>query len=99
MTALPGQRSAQRPWQAMTASQRALGRAATAGGGGLVGPHGVAFIDGQQYDVDLSAAPEDRLRRVEPPCRCTCQCSCPCSSSETDSTGDNSGTETQERQG
>lgn len=87
MTALPGQRSAQRPYRAMVSAQRALGRAAQAGDGGLAGAVGIAFIDGAQYDVDLSAAPEDRLRLVEPPCKCACQCSCPCSSGDTSGGG------------
>ncbi|BBA98374.1 hypothetical protein RVR_4530 [Actinacidiphila reveromycinica] len=78
MTPLPGQRAAQRPIRAMVASQRALGRAAQAANGALVGPTGVAFIDGQQYDVDLSAPPDEQLRPVEPPCVCTCRCPCPC---------------------
>ncbi|WP_199570515.1 hypothetical protein [Streptomyces murinus] len=96
MTALPGQRAAQRPYRAMVASQRALGRAAQAANGALVGPIGVAFIDGQQYDVDLSAPPDQQLRPVEPPCVCTCRCPCPCAS-----TGEHgrSGTKKQERQG
>lgn len=69
MTALPGQRSAQQPLRAMTSAQRALGRAAQSGAGGL-GTNGVAFVDGQTYDVDLSAPPDRRVRRVdsaEPP--------------------------------
>ncbi|MEU6628480.1 hypothetical protein ABZ905_09310 [Streptomyces parvus] len=53
MTALPGQRSAQRPWRAVTSAQRALGRAAQSGGG--FGAAGIAFIDGETYDVDLMA--------------------------------------------
>lgn len=93
MTALPGQRAAQRPLRAMTSAQRALGRAAVAGAAGL-GTSGVAFIDGQTYDVDLSAPPEEQLRRVEPPCRCEDTGVCPCE----DSTGETDETDTQERQ-
>ncbi|MFZ4266637.1 hypothetical protein [Streptomyces arboris] len=68
MTALPGQRSAQRPWRAVTSAQRALGRAAQSTAGGL-GSVGIAFIDGQTYDVDLTAPGGVRmeLRREEPP--------------------------------
>ena len=76
MTALPGQRSAQRPWRAMTSSQRALGRAVQASAGGL-GSSGIAFIDGQTYEVDLTAPPEEQARPVRPPCQCA-EDSCPC---------------------
>ncbi|MEU2487020.1 hypothetical protein ABZ593_20730 [Streptomyces sp. NPDC012617] len=63
MSPLPGQRSAQRPLQAMVASQRVLGRAAQAAAGGL-GTSGIAFIDGQTFDVDLAAPAEERVRLV-----------------------------------
>ncbi|WNI20291.1 hypothetical protein [Actinacidiphila sp. ITFR-21] len=63
---VPGQRAAQRPLRAMTAVQRVLGRAARAGDGGLVGPIGVAFIGGKQYQVDLSAPPGAQLSPLGP---------------------------------
>ncbi|WP_228995199.1 hypothetical protein [Streptomyces sp. DH8] len=68
MTALPGQRSAQRPYRAVTSAQRVLGRAAQAAAGGF-GSTGLAFIDGQTYDVDLTAPGGVRVtpRTVEPP--------------------------------
>ena len=89
MTALPGQRAAQRPLRAMVAAQKVLGRSAQAANGGLVGAIGVAFIGGQQYEVDLSAPPEGRLRPVEPPG----------SPSGSGAAGGNDGTKQQERQG
>jgi hypothetical protein len=66
MTALPGQRAAQRPLRALTAAQRVLGNAVRAGDGGLVGPLGVAFVDGHQYRVDLSAPPGAQLAELHP---------------------------------
>lgn len=63
---VPGQRAAQRPLRALTASQRVLGRAAKAGDGGLVGPLGVAFIGGHSYRVDLSAPPGTQLTPLVP---------------------------------
>ncbi|MFF3096834.1 hypothetical protein [Streptomyces cyaneofuscatus] len=67
MTALPGQRSAQRPWRAVTSAQRALGRAAQSAAGGL-GSAGIAFIDGQTYDVDLTAPDGVQMElREDPP--------------------------------
>jgi hypothetical protein len=66
MTALPGQRAAQRPLRAFTAAQRVLGNAVRAGDGGLVGPLGVAFVDGHQYRVDLSAPPGAQLAELHP---------------------------------
>jgi hypothetical protein len=54
MPALPAQRAVQRPVQAAMASQRALGRAAQ-GVAEPVTPIGVAWINGQWYDVDLTA--------------------------------------------
>lgn len=66
MTALPGQRAAQRPLRALTAAQRVLGRAAHADDGGLVGPVGVAFVDGHQYQVDLSAPLGAQLSVLKP---------------------------------
>lgn len=65
MTALPGQRAAQRPWRAMTSAQRALGRAAQPAGG--FGSTGVAYIDGQVYDVDLAAPGGVRTELREAP--------------------------------
>jgi hypothetical protein len=53
MPALPAQRAVQRPVQAAMASQRALGRAAQ-GAAEPVAPIGVAWINGQWYDIDLS---------------------------------------------
>jgi hypothetical protein len=73
---LPGQRAAQSPLQAMTASQRALGRAAQAGAGGLAGAIGSAWVDGQRYEVDLLAAAEERTRPVLD-CGCADTCRCP----------------------
>ncbi|MFJ2205923.1 hypothetical protein [Streptomyces microflavus] len=67
MTALPGQRSAQRPWRAMTSAQRALGRSAQASAAGF-GSTGIAWIDGKTYDIDLTAPGGARmqLRSEEP---------------------------------
>lgn len=66
MTALPGQRAAQRPLRALTAAQRVLGRAASAGDGAVVGPVGVAFVGGHQYRVDLSAPPGAQVSALQP---------------------------------
>ncbi|MDX2917286.1 hypothetical protein [Streptomyces sp. NE06-03C] len=62
----------------MTSAQRALGRAAQATAGGL-GATGIAFIDGQTFDVDLTAPGGMRveLREDPPP---------PVSSEDTDET-------------
>ena len=92
MTALPGQRAAQRPFRAMSSAQRAIGRAAASGSAGL-GTTGVAFIDGQTYEVDLSAPEEEQLRRFEPEPAVDEAEPGPDSSSET------SESDTQERQG
>ncbi|MGA5497690.1 hypothetical protein ACPCSP_25335 [Streptomyces cinereoruber] len=67
----------------MTASQRALGRAAQ-GGGGLVGATGIAWINGEQHEVDLLAPPGEQSRPVGPvrsaeqPCLCTVRCDGDC---------------------
>ncbi|MEW2066629.1 hypothetical protein [Streptomyces sp. NPDC007346] len=74
--ALPGQRAAQRPLRAMTASQRALGRAATAQDGGLAGAVGVGWIDGRRVDIDLLAPPGRQVVPVPEPCECRCVCAC-----------------------
>ncbi|MFJ3545487.1 hypothetical protein ACIPQH_25365 [Streptomyces rubiginosohelvolus] len=51
----------------MTSAQRALGRVAQSTAGGL-GATGIAFIDGQTYDVDLTAPGGMRVElREEPP--------------------------------
>ncbi|MFC8723779.1 hypothetical protein [Streptomyces bacillaris] len=76
MTALPGQRAAQRPLRALLASQRALGRAAQAQGGGLAGPLGVGWINGRQVDIDLLAPPGRQVVPVAVPCVCVCTCAC-----------------------
>ncbi|WP_439082050.1 hypothetical protein [Streptomyces sp. WL006] len=51
----------------MTSVQRALGRNAQSGSGGY-GSTGIAFIDGQVYDVDLMAhgGVRTELRDTEP---------------------------------
>lgn len=77
---LPGQRSVQRPLRAMTATQRVLGRAVQGAAGGLVGAAGIAWVDGQQHDVDLLAPPGEQSRPVGPArsadqaCLCTVAC-------------------------
>ncbi|WP_086778042.1 hypothetical protein [Streptomyces griseus] len=70
MTALPGQRSAQRPWRAITSTQRALGRAAQSADG--FGAVGIAFIDGETFDVDLMAPGGAQItpRSAEPSPEC-----------------------------
>lgn len=74
MTALPGQRAAQRPLRALLASQRALGRAAQTQDGGLAGPRGVGWINGRQVDIDLLAPPGRQVVPVAAPCVRTCAC-------------------------
>lgn len=74
--AVPGQRAAQRPLRAMTASQRVLGRAVQAAAGALAGPVGIGFIDGQHVEVDLSQPPGQKVRRVLA-CGCVGECTCP----------------------
>lgn len=54
MAGVPGQRAVQRPMQAAMATQRALGRAVTTNLGDPVPPRGVAWLNGQWFDVDLS---------------------------------------------
>ncbi|GAA2948076.1 hypothetical protein ACFPN0_15345 [Kitasatospora cinereorecta] len=75
MSPVPGQRAAQRPLRAMTASQRVLGRSVQAAAGALTGPVGVGFIDGQQVEVDLSKPPGQQVRRVLA-CGCVGECTC-----------------------
>ncbi|MFC9341500.1 hypothetical protein ACFT0G_35800 [Streptomyces sp. NPDC057020] len=88
---LPGQRSAQRPLQVMKASQRVLGRSVQAAAGGLVGAVGVAWIDGQQHDVDLLAPPGEQSRPVgaarpaDQECMCTVLCPGDCAEADDNS--------------
>jgi hypothetical protein len=60
----------QQPYQAATATYRVLGKAAQAAAGGLVGSIGVGFVDGQQWDLDLTAPPGQQAtlaHHQEPP--------------------------------
>lgn len=76
----------------MTAAQRVLGRSVQAAAGGLVGPIGVGWVDGQRYEIDLVAPPGRQARPVLP-CGCVDACSC------WDDDGPDVGTDMQERQG
>ncbi|MFF2612385.1 hypothetical protein [Kitasatospora sp. NPDC058046] len=71
MPAAPGQRAAQHPLRAATATQRALGAALTQGGNEALPPVGVALLDGTYYTVDLSGdvprlVPSPPLQAIEP---------------------------------
>ncbi|WP_327415379.1 hypothetical protein [Streptomyces sp. NBC_01233] len=108
MSALPGQRAAQRTVRAITSTQRALGRSAQASPGGLSAFTGWGWIDGQQVDVDLSAPPGQQVRPSRLPCGCLGRCRGQCPPlDEVDEDQDDEGqdqdqgdeTETPERQG
>lgn len=62
MTALPGQRSAQSPLRAAMAVQRALGRAARAGGSSS---SLVMLVDGQWMRQVIDADGQERLEPYE----------------------------------
>ncbi|MGW6391235.1 hypothetical protein ACWFR1_12200 [Streptomyces sp. NPDC055103] len=91
MSPLPGQRAVQQPLRAGTSAQRALGRAAQASAGVLAFPAGIGWVNGQRYDIDLTAPPGQQARPILP-CGCAVECGC-----DDESPGEQS--ETQERQG
>ncbi|MFD3612400.1 hypothetical protein ACFWXA_30900 [Streptomyces atroolivaceus] len=95
MSALPGQRSTQQPYRAATSAYRALGKAAQAGAGGVVGMVGIGFVDGQQWTVDLAAPPGEQAQLAELPCGCFGTCT---ADHELEDPGE-CGADTQERQG
>jgi hypothetical protein len=65
MSPIPGQRSVQQPYQAATATYRALGKAAQSAAGGMAGAIGVGFVNGQQWEIDLSAPPGQQAKPVD----------------------------------
>ncbi|WP_434593232.1 hypothetical protein [Streptomyces sp. A5-4] len=79
----------------MTSAQRALGRAAQAGAGGLAGPVGLGWVDGQHFDIDLTAPPGRQARLAELACGCTGRCRGECANNGRQ----DDRAETQERQG
>jgi ferric-dicitrate binding protein FerR (iron transport regulator) len=70
----PGQRAAQPAVRAMTSTQRALGRAAQSTAGGLTAALGLGWVDGQHFQVDLSAPPGQQARLAALACGCTGRC-------------------------